>query len=282
MPIQAALGRVRRPLLGLAALALEGLEQDGLLAEHVGALDRPDRDRDVHRRAEDVEADEARLGRRSRWRDPRRAMAVVASERTAMIDLARTDGERGDGRALDDRERVVLEEELVRAGRRVRAVAVDHDVAARRVAFRPPAATWPRPGSRHRPGRATRTTRSSRSSRSPRSSRTTRRRPSNAPARTAASRSVGSAAPARSSRIAGQPLGVLRRFTIGSRLRLPAGRLARARQRCVEGGQVGRLGRPVAVDGGGLLAQRRAARTGGGCRTWPCRRSTRTRRRSSG
>ena len=39
---QAALGGMRRPLLGLAALALEGLEQDRLLAEHVGALDGPD------------------------------------------------------------------------------------------------------------------------------------------------------------------------------------------------------------------------------------------------
>ena len=33
-----------RPLLGLAALALEGLEQDRLLAQHVGALDGPDLD----------------------------------------------------------------------------------------------------------------------------------------------------------------------------------------------------------------------------------------------
>ena len=49
---QAALGGVRRPLLGLAALALERLEQDGLLAEHVGALDRPDRDRQVAAGAE--------------------------------------------------------------------------------------------------------------------------------------------------------------------------------------------------------------------------------------
>ena len=39
---QAPLGRVRRPLLGLPALALERLEQDGLLAQHVGALDGPD------------------------------------------------------------------------------------------------------------------------------------------------------------------------------------------------------------------------------------------------
>ena len=42
---QAALRRMRRPLLGLAALALERLQEDRLLAEHVGALDRPDRDR---------------------------------------------------------------------------------------------------------------------------------------------------------------------------------------------------------------------------------------------
>ena len=39
---QAALGGIRRTLLRLAALPLEGLQQDGLLAEHVGALDRPD------------------------------------------------------------------------------------------------------------------------------------------------------------------------------------------------------------------------------------------------
>ena len=42
-----ALGGMRRALLGLAALALERLEQDGLLAEHVRALDRPDLDVDV-------------------------------------------------------------------------------------------------------------------------------------------------------------------------------------------------------------------------------------------
>ena len=71
-PEQAALGRMRRPLLGLAALALERLEQDGLLAEHVGALHRPDGDRDVAARAEDVEADEARLlGRADGRLEPR-------------------------------------------------------------------------------------------------------------------------------------------------------------------------------------------------------------------
>ena len=37
------LGGVRRALLGLAALALERLDEDRLLAQHVGALDRADR-----------------------------------------------------------------------------------------------------------------------------------------------------------------------------------------------------------------------------------------------
>jgi len=45
-------------------------------------------------------------------------------------DLGRTDGEGGDGRALDDGERVALEEKAVRAGRRVGAIAVDDDVTA--------------------------------------------------------------------------------------------------------------------------------------------------------
>src|SRR4029453_13073516 len=56
---QAALGRMRRPLLGLAALALERLEQDGLLPKRVGARDGPDRDDDAPPRTEDRRADEA-------------------------------------------------------------------------------------------------------------------------------------------------------------------------------------------------------------------------------
>ena len=51
---------MRRALLGLAALALEGLQEDGLLAEHVRALDRPDRDLDRDAGAEDVVAREVR------------------------------------------------------------------------------------------------------------------------------------------------------------------------------------------------------------------------------
>ena len=221
---QAALGRVRRPLLGLAALALEGLEQDGLLAQHVGALDRSDRDLDVVAGAEDVEADEAGLRRPPRWPPRAARIASVASARTAMMTSRGADREGRDRGTLDDRERVALEQEAVRARRRVRAVAVDHDVAAGRVGGRPPCATWRRPGSRPRRARADPTRRSWRSSRSRRASRMARRRPSKAPARVAASRSVGSAAPARSSRIVGQARGVLSRSVMPSRARRRAGR----------------------------------------------------------
>ena len=56
---QAARRGLRRPLLGLAALAFEGLQEDGLLAEHVGALDRPDGQLDRLPGAEDVGAGDA-------------------------------------------------------------------------------------------------------------------------------------------------------------------------------------------------------------------------------
>ena len=121
---------MRRALLGLAALALERLEQDGLLAEHVGALDRPDADDDVVPGAEDVVADEAGLlgGPDGRLQAPDRLGRIGANRDD---HLARPDREGGDRRALDDRERVALEQEPVGAGRRVGAVAVDHDIAAR-------------------------------------------------------------------------------------------------------------------------------------------------------
>ena len=61
MPNRPRSRRVGRALLGLAALALERLEQDRLLAQHVGALDRPDLDSSMSvAAAEDVVAEEAR------------------------------------------------------------------------------------------------------------------------------------------------------------------------------------------------------------------------------
>gem|GEM_PF-3898362 len=88
-PVEAALGRVGRALLGLAALALEGVQQDGLLAQVVGALDEPDGDRDVVSGAEHVDADEARVAA-APMADSSRRIASVAPARTAMIaSLAR-------------------------------------------------------------------------------------------------------------------------------------------------------------------------------------------------
>ena len=82
---QAALRRVRRALLRLAALALEGLEQDGLLAEHVGALDGPDRDR----RGRGPEPSTSKPMKPASSAAPiaasSRRIASVASARTAMI-----------------------------------------------------------------------------------------------------------------------------------------------------------------------------------------------------
>ena len=70
---QAALRRVGRPLLGLAALALERLEQHRLLAQHVGALDGPDGDGDAVCRSPTTSSpSEARLlGRGDRALEPR-------------------------------------------------------------------------------------------------------------------------------------------------------------------------------------------------------------------
>ena len=97
---------MRRPLLGLAALALERLEQDRLLAQHVRALDRPDREPQVVARAEDVGAEEARLGRRADRPPTAAAMTSVSSAADGDERLARADGERGDREALDDGVRV--------------------------------------------------------------------------------------------------------------------------------------------------------------------------------
>ena len=158
--------------------------------------------------------------RRRRWPPRAARMALGGVGPDGDDRLAGADREGGDGRALDDRERVALEQEPVRAGRRVRAVAVDHDVAARR---RPvpaagrhfAAAGKPAPPRPRRPDAAiVAIVAVAPRSRIDAAQAVERARPR--PRRRGRS---GPAAPARSSRIAGQPLGVLRRFTIGSRPR---------------------------------------------------------------
>ena len=214
---------MRRALLGLAALALEGLEQDGLLAEHVGALDGPDLDREVVAGAEDVRPMKpASVG----GPDGRRradAMTSLSSARTAMNASLRADGVGRDGEALDHRVRVELHQRAVRVRRGVGAVAVRDGIAARRVDGRrgPPLVTGREAG----PAAAAQPARGDR-----RRSTAVRRRGRGSPGAglegarlIAASRSVGSLAAARASRIDGQPAGVVRRSVMA---RLAPGRRA--------------------------------------------------------
>ena len=75
-------GRVRRTLLRLAAPPLEGLQQDRLLPEHVGALDRPDLNVDVVAGAVHVPTEQA--GSAAAMAASRRRTASACSPRTAM------------------------------------------------------------------------------------------------------------------------------------------------------------------------------------------------------
>ena len=181
LPNRPRCGRVRRPLLGLAALALERLEQDRLLAQHVRALHGPDGHLDPVARAEDVLAQEARLlrpeDRALEQRDERRVLGADGDDR-----LGRADGERGDREALDEAPRVGGDERRVGAHRRVRAVAVGHDVALGRRLVRggaPLLAGREAAAARGRAGRTTRRSRWCRSARGrgrPCAARRTRRR----------------------------------------------------------------------------------------------------------
>ena len=139
------------------------------------------------------------------------AMAAVSSERTAMNASVAPIAQGRDGHALDDRERVEGQQRAIRARGRVRAVAVGDDVATRRLGRRGQAPLLAgREAGAATPAQARLARSSAIVATGPRS-RMALRRPSNAPAFVAASRSSGSAAAARSSRIVGQALGVLRR-----------------------------------------------------------------------
>ena len=282
--VQAALGRVRRALLGLAALALERLEQHGLLAEHVGALDGLDADHDVVAGPEHVVADEAGiLGRPDGGLQSPDRLGRVGPDRDDR--LGRADREGGDGRALDDRERVVLEQEAIRAGRRVRAVAVDHDVAARGVGRRrgPPLDRGREPGAAP-------------AAEAGAGDRRDRGRPAEVadhppePVERAATNGrieIERIRRARAFEEDGRPrprgpeevhhrLG-LRRLAGGPRA--PG---AGAREGRVQRAEIGRLGWPVVVHRGPPARPPRRARSAGGCNSSRCRRSSRTTPRSAG
>ena len=157
---QAPLGGVRRPLVGLAALALERLDEDGLLAQHVRALDGPDGDRDPVPGARGVVAHEpGLLGREDRALEPRDERG--SSPRTARIASVAPIANAAIVRpSMTAHGSAAMSVVSVR-DRRVRAVAVGDDVAlARRLARR--RATSRRSGSPRRRGRAAPTRRRSR------------------------------------------------------------------------------------------------------------------------
>ena len=145
--------RMRRSLLGLAALAVERLQQDGLLAEHVRALDRPDLD--LSPAAPSTSSPMKPRAFAASIAASSRRIVSVASARTAMNASLGADREGRDARRPRSprRGRVSSSVRSVLDGR-VRAVAVRDDVARRAVRPGPPSATWSRSGSRRRRGRA--------------------------------------------------------------------------------------------------------------------------------
>ncbi len=110
---QAPDGRDRRPGPHLAAAALEALEHRGLLAADVGAC--PDADVQVEGEAgaEDVLAEVA-VGVRRVDRAPQGGYGVGVLGADVDVALVRPDGMGGDGHALDEGERVALDDHPVR------------------------------------------------------------------------------------------------------------------------------------------------------------------------
>ena len=195
------------------------------------------------------------------------AAAMAASSRRMRLGRLGPDGddrfggpdrERGDRRALDDRERIVLHQEAIRARRRVGAVAVGDDVPPRGlgggrgppfVTGRVAAATQPA-----EPGRA-RSWRSSRSARDPGSTVAGPRRRPPGPQRRGPS---GPWRAARSSRIVGQLDGVLSSSGHQALRLLPAAgrRATGAAEGSIQGGEERRLRRPMRIDRGDLVGGR--------------------------
>ncbi len=126
VPEQALARRVRRLLLGLAALVGERLEQDRLLAEHGATANRTDGHRKVVAGAQDITADDARGVSPGDGR-------LQCGDRGGRLGTDGDDGlrgahgEGGDGQAFDDRVRAGLHQVAVHDRGRVGLEAVgDH------------------------------------------------------------------------------------------------------------------------------------------------------------
>ena len=129
-----AVGRPHRPLMRgdrrlgahLAAAALEALEHRGLLAADVGAGADADVQVEGEAGAEDVLAEVA-VGVRRLDRAPQGGDGVGVLGADVDVALARADGVGRDGHALDERERVALDEHPVGEGAGVALVEVAGD-----------------------------------------------------------------------------------------------------------------------------------------------------------
>ena len=111
----------------LAPLSLDRVEERGLLAADVGARASPQLEREPRRRSPAPRSSRpARSTSRMAWQEPVVPMAVLAAY--VDEDPLRPAGVGGDGRALEDRIGVPLDEDpiLERAG--LRLVGVDHHV----------------------------------------------------------------------------------------------------------------------------------------------------------
>ena len=145
-------GEERRLEARHAAVALEALDERGLLAHDVGAGAPVEHDVDGEVGAEDVLADVAGgVGVVERLGDALLGQGHLAAHVEERLGGA--DRVAGDEHALDELVRVLLHEEPVLVGAGLGLVAVHHEVARPHArAGRSP--TWCRPGSRRRRGRA--------------------------------------------------------------------------------------------------------------------------------
>ena len=211
--------------------------------------------------------------------EPADGLGVLGADRDDRLARRRSRRRRSPAPSMT-RVRVALEQVPVGAGRRVRAVAVGDDV--------PPGRLGRGRGPPLLAGREAGAAAAAQARRGDRGDR--RGRPEVADRRAQALEGAGRdrrvevesgrRIPARSSRIVGQPLGVLR--AVAMRHASAPAAVVPAAERGPERRQVGRS-RP----GGGRPSRRpgrspRRARSGGGGSRWPCRRSSRTRRRSAG
>ena len=133
-----AVGRPNRPMLHregrlvarLRAAALDRLEQGGLLAHDVGAGADPQLDVEGPAGAQHVVAQQAGRARLAdRVLQPLARQRVLAAE--VQVAARGADGEALDRHRLDERERILLEDEPVLERPRLGLVGVAHDVARR-------------------------------------------------------------------------------------------------------------------------------------------------------